>query len=118
MKALKTFCDIITREYCYRLASFTNTVKPLNSGQKLSVTKRCPLLWGSLTKIATFGTEHFVCYSRHVHYLRCPLLGGFTVADFLCKNKAGGSCKSSEILPKVSKKKIDALATLEFKFKK
>ena len=62
----------------------TDTVKPLNSGhllvlKNLSVIKRCPLLGGSLTKIFTFGTKHFVCYARHVHYLRCPLLGGFTV---------------------------------------
>ena len=38
----------------------------------LSVIKRCPLLGGSLTKIVTFGTKHFVHYSG-------PLLGGFTV---------------------------------------
>ena len=34
---------------------------------------RCPILWGSLTKIVTFGIKHFV------RYLRCPLLGGFSV---------------------------------------
>ena len=28
----------------------------------LSVIKRCPLLGGSLTRIATFRTKHFVCY--------------------------------------------------------
>ena len=61
-----------------------NSVKPLNSGhlpvlKNLSVIKRCPLLGGSLWKIATFGTKHFVRYSRHVRYLGCPLLGGFTV---------------------------------------
>ena len=61
-----------------------NTVKPLNSGhlralKNLSVIKRCPLLGGSLTKIVTFGTKHFVRYSRHVRYLGCPLLGGFIV---------------------------------------
>ena len=60
------------------------TVKPLNSGhlrilKYLSVIQRCPLLGGSLTKIVTFETKHFVRYSRHVRYLGCPLLGGFTV---------------------------------------
>ena len=49
------------------------TVKSLNSGhlrvlKSLSVIKRCPLLGGSLTKILTFGTKHFVRYSRHVRY--------------------------------------------------
>ena len=38
-----------------------------------------PLLRGSLAKIVTFGTKHFVCYSRHVRYLGNPSLGGFTV---------------------------------------
>ena len=66
----------------------SNTVKPLNSGQlqvlkKLPVIKRCPLLGGSLTKIVTFGIKHFVGCSRHVRYLGCPLLGGFTVLLFL-----------------------------------
>ena len=61
-----------------------NTVKPLNSGhlrvlKKLFVIKRCPLLEGSLAKIVTFGTKHFVRYSRHIRYLGCLLLGGFTV---------------------------------------
>ena len=56
----------------------------LNSGhlrflKNLSVIKRCPLLGGSKTKIVTFGTKHFACYSRHALYLRCLLLGGFTV---------------------------------------
>ena len=65
-----------------------NTVKPLNSGhlrvlKNLSVIKRFPLLGGSLTKIVTFGTKHFVRYSRHVRYLRCPLLGDFTVNEVL-----------------------------------
>ena len=41
--------------------------------------KRCPLLGDSSKRIVTFETKHFVCYSRHVHYLGCPLLGGFTV---------------------------------------
>ena len=63
--------------------SFESTVKPLHSGhlrvlKNLSVIKRCPLLGGSLTKIVTFGTKHFVRYLRHVYYLGCPLLGGFT----------------------------------------
>ena len=39
----------------------------------LSVIKRLPLLGGSLTKIFTFRTKHFV------HYLRCPQLASFTV---------------------------------------
>ena len=59
-------------------------VKPLNSGhlrflKNLSVIKRCPLLGGSLTKIVTFETKHFVHYSSHVRHLGYPLLGGFTV---------------------------------------
>ena len=45
----------------------------------LSVIERCQLLGGSLTKIATFGTKHFVRFSRHVRYLGCLLLRGFTV---------------------------------------
>ena len=61
-----------------------NAVKRLNSGhlgvlKTFSVIKRCPLLGGSLTKIVTFGTKHFVNYLRHVRYLGCALLGGFTV---------------------------------------
>ena len=60
------------------------TVKPLNSGhlrvlKNVSVTKRYPLLGGSLTKIAIFGTKHFVRYTRHVRYLGCLLLAVFTV---------------------------------------
>ena len=55
-------------------------MKPLNNGhlrflKNSSVMKRCPLLGGSLTKIVTLGTKHFVRYSRHVRYLACPLLG-------------------------------------------
>ena len=58
--------------------------KPLNSGdlrvlKNLSVIKRWPLLGGRLTKIVIFGTKSFVRYSRHVRYLGCPLLRGFTV---------------------------------------
>ena len=58
-------------------------VKPLNSGnlqvlKNLSFIKRCPLLGGSLKKIVTFRTKHFVRYSRHVRYMGCTLLGGFT----------------------------------------
>ena len=60
------------------------SVKPLNRGnlrviKNLSVIKKCPLLGGSLTKVFTFGTKHFLRYSRHARYLGCPLLGGFTV---------------------------------------
>ena len=69
---------------------FTNlkrTGKLLNSGhlrflKNLSLIKRCPLLGGSLTKIVTFETKHFVHYSSDVRYLGCPILGGFTVVDF------------------------------------
>ena len=62
-------------------------VKPLNSGhlrvlKNVSVIKRCPLLGGNVTKIVTFGAKYFVRYSRHVLYLGCPLLGGFTVFHF------------------------------------
>ena len=59
-------------------------MKPLNSGhlrilKNLSVIERYPLLGGNLKKIVAFGTKRFVRYSRHVRYLGCPLLGGFTV---------------------------------------
>ena len=67
-----------------KLLKFVATVKPLNSGHlrvlnNLYVIKRCPLLWGSSTKIVTFGTKYFVRYSRHVRYLGCRLLWGFTL---------------------------------------
>ena len=63
-----------------------HAVKPLKSRhlrvfKNLSVTERCPLLGGNLTKIVTFGTKQFVCYSTHVRYLGCPLLEGFTVEN-------------------------------------
>ena len=56
----------------------TSTVKPLNSGhlrvlKNLSVVKRCPLLGGSLTKMVTLGTKHFVRYSRYVCYWEVSL---------------------------------------------
>ena len=62
-------------------------MKPLNSGhlrvlKDLSVINRCPLLGGSLTEIVTFGTKHFVRSSRHVRYLGCLPLRGFTVFLF------------------------------------
>ena len=68
---------------CRKHLFFKTPVKHLNSGhlrvlKNLSVVKMCPLLGDSLTKIVTFGTKHFVRYSRHVCYLGCPLLGGFT----------------------------------------
>ena len=53
----------------------------------------CPLLEGSLTEIATFRTNHFVHYSKHVRYLGFALLGGFTVlcgAETLPKLRWGG----------------------------
>ena len=77
---------MVAEKNSHLITSYKNnviTVKPLNSGRlrvlkSLSVIKRCPLLGGRLTKIVTFGTKHFVCYSRHVRYSGCPLLGGFT----------------------------------------
>ena len=65
-----------------------NTVKPFNSRhlrvlKNLSVIKRCPLFGGSLKEIITFGAKYFVRYSRHVRYLRCPLMGGLTVYSFV-----------------------------------
>ena len=73
------------QKFCYSFFDVTHisTVKLLNSGylrvlKNLSVIKWCPLVGGSLTKIVTFGTKHFVRYSRYVHYLGSPLLGGFT----------------------------------------
>ena len=38
---------------------------------------------GSLTKIVPFETKHFVPYLKHVRYLGCSLLGGFTAFIFL-----------------------------------
>ena len=69
-----------TKFYCWRYS----TVKPLNSGQlrvlkNFSVIKNSLLLKCNLNKIVTFGTKCFACYSWHVHYQGCPLLGGFTV---------------------------------------
>ena len=59
-------------------------MKPLNSRylqvlKNLCVIERCPLLGGNLKKIVTFATKCFICYSWHVRYLGCLLLGGFTV---------------------------------------
>ena len=45
----------------------------------LSIIKRCPLVGGSLTKVVSVETKHFVLYSRYVHYLRYPQLESFTV---------------------------------------
>ena len=82
--------------YFPRFSYFAVTVKPMNNGhlhvlKNLSVIERCPLLGGNLKNIVTFGTKHFVrysrhvryLYSRHVRYLGCPLLGGFTVFHLL-----------------------------------
>ena len=68
------------------------TVKPLNSRhlrvlENLSVTKSCPLLGGSLTKIFISGTKHVVRYSRHVRYVGCQLFRGFTVLPKINRNK-------------------------------
>ena len=81
---LLTYLLIYTKAVC--------TVKLLHSGhprvlKNLSVINRCPVLGGSLTKIITFGTKHFVRYSRVVRYLGCSLLGGFTVLFQLLKIK-------------------------------
>ena len=62
-------------------------MKPLNSGhlrllKNVSVIERCPLLGGNLKKISHFGTKRIIRYSRHVRYLGCPLLGGFTI--YIC----------------------------------
>ena len=85
------YIDVKQKETCKkvnRLIEQSNTdittVKLLNSGhlkvfKNLAVIKRCPLLGGSLTENVTFATKHFVRYSRHVRYLGCPLLRGFTV---------------------------------------
>ena len=79
-------CQMIWQNALYLKVSKNKviTVKPLNSGllrvlKTLSFIKRCPLLGSSLTKIVTFGTKHFARYLRHVRYLGCPVLGGFTV---------------------------------------
>ena len=61
-------------------------MKPLNSEhpqvfKNLSVIESCPLLRGNLKKIATFGTNCFV------HYLRCPLLRGFTLQKSYLREK-------------------------------
>ena len=63
-------------------------MKPLNSGHlraltNLSVTNSRLLMRGSLTKIVQFETKHFVPYLKHVRYLGCSLLGGFTAFIFL-----------------------------------
>ena len=81
---------IVLNSSCRLLFININTVKPLTSGhlrvlKNLFVIKTCPLLGGSFTKIAIFGTIHFVRYSNHVRYLGCPLLGSFTLSccDFV-----------------------------------
>ena len=67
-----------------------NTVKRLKSGhlrvlKNFFVIERCPLLGGNLKKIITYGTKRFVRCSRHVRYLECPLLGGFTIHWYICR---------------------------------
>ena len=89
-------------------------MKPLNRGhlrvlKNLSVIKRCPLLGGSLTKIVTFGTKHFVRYSRHVRYLGCPLLGGFTVNVF------AENGHSITVLEKVAKEYMNNITSVKEK---
>ena len=49
---------------------------------------------GSLTKIVTFGPKHSVRYSRHFRYLRCLLLGVFTVV----KNRPANAIKKQVLL--------------------
>ena len=56
-----------------------NTVKPLNCIhlrvlKSLSVNERCVLLKGNLKKAVTFGTDCFVCSSRHVCYWEVSLV--------------------------------------------
>ena len=72
----------ITAPICLQRCSFKfstfNTVKPLNSGhlrvfKNLSFIKRCPLLGGHLTKIVTFGTRHFIRYSKYFRYCEVSL---------------------------------------------
>ena len=68
--------------FCRELTSALGS--RLNKGhlrvlKNLSVIERCPLMGGNFKKIVTFGTKCFVRYLWHVHYLGCPLLGGFTV---------------------------------------
>ena len=46
----------------------------------LSVVERWPPLGGYLPKTVIFVTERFALYSMHLRYLRCPLLGSFTVS--------------------------------------
>ena len=59
-----------------------HTVKRLNSGHlRIFRNLPLPLLGGNLTKIVTFRANQFVRYSRHVRYLGCPILEGFTVED-------------------------------------
>ena len=79
----KFFSKEIVISYCREQTTgasvFFKYSKPLNSGhlrvlKYLSIIKRCSLLGGSLTKIVTFWTR---C-SKHVRYLGCPLLRGFT----------------------------------------
>ena len=85
----------IERSYAIRILQVSIdriTVKPLNSGRlrvlkNLSVIKRCPQLGGHFKKIVKFRTKRFDRYSRHVRYLGCPLLGGFTLLMFLEKEK-------------------------------
>ena len=80
----------------------------------MPVIKRCPLLGGSLTKIVTFGTKHFFRYSRHVRYLGCPLLGGFTV-QYIFRFKVlflATFCTSFWERVHNSKKIVDLISTL------
>ena len=66
---------VITLDKNLNFKSHTeNKGKQLNSGhvrvlKNVAVIKRYPLLGSSLTKIVTFGTKHFVRYSRHARYL-------------------------------------------------
>ena len=71
LKKSANVCFWISEAACISIVLNANTVKPLNSGhlrvlRNLSVIERCLLLGGNLKKTVTFGTNCFVCYSRHV----------------------------------------------------
>ena len=68
-----------TKNYEMLYSETSEKRTPTGLKKKLSVIKRCPLLGGSLTKIVTLSTKHFVRCSMYVRYLGCPLLGVFTV---------------------------------------
>ena len=71
LKKSANVCFWTSGAACISIVLNANTVKPLNSGhlrvlRNLSVIERCLLLGGNLKKTVTFGTNCFVCYSRHI----------------------------------------------------